>query len=197
MAMLDWPSGVSVADYSIRLMRSVARPRSAYTYGEQQIDFGGEAWELTLTTASLTIAQAQELLAYAERVRDADDKARIRPFHSARSGTSLVSAVSVSSAASAYQRTVSLTGIGSGLTLGAGTFLSVGSRLHMLRFEITGDSAVAYVTPRLRESLGGGETVTVGDNAQGVFRLAEAPDYRLARPGVVEPMTFRFVEAVA
>lgn len=203
LTILDPPAAFKAADWSLSLADTVAEPRSGYTMVESRLDYAGEMWALTVTTPPLRQPDAVAILAWCDRLRDADAAARLSvplPIGGlGMFGTSAAATVTVTADAVAGARSVAVTGIGVGLTLGAGQMIAVGDHLHRLRATVTGTAATLSLTPRLRRPVTIGQTLSLVD-ATGIFRLQARPTHHLTASQFgahAAPMTLEFREALA
>lgn len=199
------PPEFRLAELSLMARDTVAETRSLYSGRETRLDFGGQWWECQAQTAALTRDQAGALSAWAAQLRRADALARFAVDHIApRRGTTTAATVSASAAAAGAE-VLTVSGLGAGKTLLAGSLLSdPEGRLFSLRADVTADgagSAALALFPRLRQPVSAAATFRL-TGVLSLWRLQEAPplsfSVSLGRGAAGQnagPMVWRFVEA--
>lgn len=200
------PAALGLAEFSLSARDTVAESRSVYSGAESRLDWGGEWWELTLSTPPARWDDAAEIEAWADRLRDADAVARIRlDLSMPRRGTTTADTVTVSGAHSAGGRSLAVTGLGASATLLAGSLIAdADRRLHRLRASVTANgsgAATLDLFPRMRAAYAGGEAwrLAGGEGVVGNFRLQARPGHAFAfgaRGGVLGGKVLQFVEAL-
>lgn len=205
MAVIDAPAALKRAQVALTASDTVSESRSPYSGVEDRLDFGGEWWALTLTTPITTWDDAAEVEAWADRLRDDDAIARLDLVALApRRGTTAATVLTASATTAAGSRTLGVAGLGSGLTLGAGSFVSIGDRLHRVREAVTANgsgAATLSLFPRLRSSVASGGGIQIATGVRGLWRLQNRPghawDAQQWPASVLAAKTLQFVEAVA
>lgn len=203
MVIIDPPAALKTAQVVIAAFDTLSETRRVYSGIEDRLDFGGEWWGLQIVTPFMAWDDAADVSAWCDRLRDDDAAARVAPPSSAaRRGTSAAATFSVASAGAAGSRALAVEGMGAGLTLGAGSFISIADRLHRLRVTATADGAGAATLelfPRLRSVVAIAATVAV-TAPKGLWRLQGRPDIGFDAPRsgrLALPKTLSFLEALA
>jgi hypothetical protein len=200
MTTIDAPASAVWTDSALTETDTVAEQRSVYTGAESRLDFGGGGWALTLATPPMAHETAAELSAWASRLRAADAVARLpRPPYYARYGTTTANTLALSAARSAGAASLAITGLGSGLTIAAGTLVSVGDHLHRVQVTLTdGVSDALLIWPPLRADAADGATVEINAGVRGLWRLQARPvaAWAVGDGSAASPYVFQFREAI-
>lgn len=200
MPIIDAPEALKRSRIVLASWDSVAHNLSPYSRAGDRIDFGGEAWSLTVTTPPLIGQDAAAVSAWCRRLRAPDAFARLSPRED-RYGTSTSSILRVRAATPVLSRSFPVNGIGAGDTVLAGSLVEISGRLYSVMEDLTGDvngEATMSVWPRTRDALAFNAPITM-DSPSGQWVLREIPDIvrdaRISRD-VREPMEISFVEMV-
>lgn len=200
MEILDLPGGVALTSVSLSLRDSVASMRSPYTGAAARLDFGGRWWEMTIETAPLSPQVASDLDGWGDRLIEPGVLARLaRPALIGFYGTAASSTISIAVDAAAGAVSLSVAGVGVGLTVLRGSILSIGGRLHRVQASLVGGSGGALrIKPGLRAAVEIGDAIETGAAASGLWVLTSRPPRSHARDfgSYAPPMSFQFSEAI-
>jgi hypothetical protein len=201
MVILDVPAGVEFEALSLLLRDTVAGSQSPYTGDLSRTDFGGRWWEISLTTLQMGAAVAADFDAWLDDLREVGTVARMpRPVLMPRLGTFSGEAVTLAADRDAGAVLLSVSGLGAGLTLGRGSLVSIGDRMHRVRKTLIGGSGDQLsITPPLRFDALSGDAVEVGSAVAGLWRLMGRPprEHGSAFGRDAAPVSLKFSEATA
>jgi hypothetical protein len=200
MEILDLPDGVDLTAVSLTMRDSVAKMSSPYTGGVARLEFGGRWWEMMIETAPLSPRVASDLDGWGDRLIEPGVVARLaRPALIGFHGTAGASSISISTAAPAGAVSLSVQGVGAGLTVLRGSIVAIGGRLHRVQALLVGGSGDPLrIKPSLRAAVSIGDAVETGNAAAGLWVMIARPPRSHARDfgNYAPPMAFQFAEAV-
>jgi hypothetical protein len=190
MSLIAWPTGVTPAQFSLRLA-TVQRAFGAPSGGsEQVVDLLNDRWVASLTlSARAGFDRGAQIEAFIAAMRGQTNTVNL--WHFVRPSVRGTLGSATASAASQGASAVTLSGTG---TLKAGDMLGISGLLLQVAADVTlaGSGSVSLVN-RLRTAVSGTVTLTKPTAA---FRFAD-PNVGLSyAPGQSEPVTLDFVEAV-
>jgi hypothetical protein len=193
------PALTRLAGYSLTLKRAVAFTASPFTMQQQLYDWGGALWTAELDLVPVMRAGGGAALeAFITALRGRAGTFLFGPPHGkAALGTCNQTGVTVSGAGQAgFALTV--TGLGASTTVLAGTYLSVGLRLHQVVEGATASAsgtATLTIEPGLRASPSNGAAVKLA-NPQGLFRLASEAKIGIGMGGLYQSTNLSIIEAL-
>ncbi|MFT6775231.1 MAG: hypothetical protein ACJA1L_002950 [Paracoccaceae bacterium] len=200
VTVLDAPAGMRWHAYDLGAIDTVAEQRSVYTGAAKRLDFGGNLWTLKLATRDQTQAHAAALEAWCDALRAADAVARLGPPPGyAAQGTTTAETLTLAAARAAGASLLAVNGLGAGLTIAAGSYVSIADHLHRVRATVAGGSGdQLQIWPPLREAAAMGAVVEIGAGVRSLWRLQGRPTRSAIsdRPALAAPVELQFMEAI-
>lgn len=200
MTTIDAPAELKWHSYDLGRIDTMAEVRSIYTGAARRLDYGGGWWTMTLTTRDQTQAHASVLEAWADRLRAVDAVMRFGPLPGyVAQGTTAATTLTATAARSAGAVSLGVTGLGAGLTIAAGSYVSVADHLHRVQTTIAGGSAdPLLIWPPLREDMADAATIEIADGVRSLWRLQGVPARGAVsdRAHLLAPVSLSLVEAI-